>query len=63
MNLLETQNISLFPSFSDNFYLIIGLGIGIPVFFLTILIVAILFIYARKVRKRQQRHTSEEPDR
>ena len=53
----------MFPSISDNFALVIGLGVGIPLFFIAVLIVAIVIIYASRMKKRRHRYHAEEIDR
>ena len=52
-----------FSFISDNFAVILGLGVGIPVFFMAVLLIAIVIIYVVKVRKRYNRYIQDEPDR
>lgn len=49
--------------FADNFALVIGLGVGIPLFFIAVLLAAIVIIYATKMKKRRHRYRTEEYDR
>ena len=48
---------------SDNFALVIGLGVGIPMFFIAILVVAVFVIYATRTRKKRRHYTAEDLDR
>ncbi|XP_053372780.1 uncharacterized protein LOC123559692 [Mercenaria mercenaria] len=44
---------------SDNFPLVIGLGVGVPLFLITALIIAIIVIYALKNRRKKRYHTED----
>ncbi|XP_060592331.1 uncharacterized protein LOC132747038, partial [Ruditapes philippinarum] len=48
---------------SDNFPLVIGLGVGVPLFLITALVIAIIIIYAVKNNKKKRYHTEEFNDR
>ena len=47
---------------SDNFALVVGLGVGIPLFFIAVLIITIIIIYFIKMRKKN-RYNTEDVDR
>lgn len=44
----------------DNFELVIGLGVGVPLFFITLLVIAICIVLIAKKRRKYESSFSED---